>query len=176
MAHGFSIGGPNSSYVAAEFQSSFFQPQSPGSRGGNSHIVARVSDKDLRRPPFRECLARLYPRPAQSGKRASTAACGGFSARRACLRFREHADQVLTGTLDPGGTSSRLARVILKDLGLASQILRLGNSRDLQPLGTFCHRTSPTQSRCWAGRTCARCGGAEVHRAFRGTNRQGSAS
>jgi HD-like signal output (HDOD) protein len=42
--------------------------------------------------------------------------------------FREHVSQVLTGTLDPDGTSARLARVILKDLGLTSQILRLGNS------------------------------------------------
>jgi HD-like signal output (HDOD) protein len=42
--------------------------------------------------------------------------------------FREHANQVMSGTLDPGGTSSRLARVVLKDLGLSSQILRLGNS------------------------------------------------
>ena len=42
--------------------------------------------------------------------------------------FREHASQVLTGTLDLDGTSARLARVVLKDLGLSSQILRLGNS------------------------------------------------
>jgi HD-like signal output (HDOD) protein len=42
--------------------------------------------------------------------------------------FREHASQILSGTLDLDGTSARLARVVLKDLGLSSQILRLGNS------------------------------------------------
>ena len=42
--------------------------------------------------------------------------------------FRDHAIDLLRGILDPNSSSARLARVILKDLGLASQILRLSNS------------------------------------------------
>lgn len=43
--------------------------------------------------------------------------------------FCEHANQVLVHTLDlDGGSSSTLARVVLKDLGLTSHILRAANS------------------------------------------------
>ena len=43
--------------------------------------------------------------------------------------FCEHANEVILRTLDlDWGTSSALARIILKDLGLTSQILRVANS------------------------------------------------
>jgi HD-like signal output (HDOD) protein len=43
--------------------------------------------------------------------------------------FCEHANEVIARTLDlDGGSSSALARVVLKDLGLTSQILRAANS------------------------------------------------
>src|SRR5436190_16470038 len=42
--------------------------------------------------------------------------------------FREHAIQVLNRTLDPGSTCSQLTRIILRDVGLASQILKIANS------------------------------------------------
>jgi len=43
--------------------------------------------------------------------------------------FCQHANEVITRTLDlEGGSSSALARLVLKDLGLTSQILRAANS------------------------------------------------
>lgn len=42
--------------------------------------------------------------------------------------FCDHANEVLLRTLDPDGNSIELVRVILKDLGLTSKILRLANS------------------------------------------------
>ena len=43
--------------------------------------------------------------------------------------FCEHANEVILRTLDlDGGSSSALARIILKDLGLTSQVLRVANS------------------------------------------------
>lgn len=42
--------------------------------------------------------------------------------------FRQNANELVTCILDPDGSCTRLARIVLKDLGLTSHILRLGNS------------------------------------------------
>jgi len=42
--------------------------------------------------------------------------------------FCDHANEVMLRTMDLDGNSIELVRVILKDLGLTSQILRLANS------------------------------------------------
>src|SRR5207245_1105501 len=39
-----------------------------------------------------------------------------------------HASDVVTRALDPDSTSTELARIVLKDLGLASLLLRVANS------------------------------------------------
>lgn len=81
---------------------------------------------------------------------------GGFPSARdlkleACVRrisreegvppFCQHANEVLTRTLDlDGGSSSSLARVVLKDLGLTSHVLRAANS------AFYNHSGRPTMS------------------------------
>src|SRR5438046_2807818 len=42
--------------------------------------------------------------------------------------FCKHASDVITRALDPDSTSTDLARIVLKDLGLASLLLRVANS------------------------------------------------
>ena len=42
--------------------------------------------------------------------------------------FEKHAREVYVRALDPDGTSAQLTRIILKDLGLTAQILRVANS------------------------------------------------
>jgi HD-like signal output (HDOD) protein len=42
--------------------------------------------------------------------------------------FEKHAREVYVRALDSGGTSAQLTRIVLKDLGLTAQILRLANS------------------------------------------------
>jgi HD-like signal output (HDOD) protein len=42
--------------------------------------------------------------------------------------FEEHAREVYVRALDPDGTSAQLTRLILKDLGLTAQMLRVANS------------------------------------------------
>ena len=57
--------------------------------------------------------------------------------------FAEHARELLARSMDPDGASSQLARVILKDLGLTSQILRVANSslynRSGKPIVSVAH-------------------------------------
>src|SRR5689334_4148303 len=42
--------------------------------------------------------------------------------------FCRHAGDVITRALDPDSTSADLARIVLKDLGLAALLLRVANS------------------------------------------------
>ncbi len=57
--------------------------------------------------------------------------------------FREHANEVIARTLNTEGSCAQLARIVLKDLGLASQILRLANSatynRSGRPISSVAH-------------------------------------
>ncbi len=60
--------------------------------------------------------------------------------------FAVHARELLARSMDPDTGSAGLARVILKDLGLTSQILRTANSpaynRSGRPLGSIAHAIS----------------------------------
>ena len=57
--------------------------------------------------------------------------------------FCEHANDVMVRTLDLDGSSLELARIILKDVGLASQVLRVANSalynRSGRPIMSIAH-------------------------------------
>ena len=58
--------------------------------------------------------------------------------------FGDHANEVMLRTLDlDGGSSKELVRIILKDLGLATQVLRLANSvmynHSVRPILTIAH-------------------------------------
>lgn len=57
--------------------------------------------------------------------------------------FARNAEELIARSLDPDGASSHLARVILKDLGLTSHILRVANSpvynRSGKPIGSVAH-------------------------------------
>jgi HD-like signal output (HDOD) protein len=57
--------------------------------------------------------------------------------------FAEHAKELLARSLEPDGGSAHLARVILKDVGLTSQLLRVANSslynRSGKPIISIAH-------------------------------------
>ncbi len=97
------------------------------------------------RGPFAASLTLRPPLPKSKERAISTQPppqIGSEQARRDSLEecvdrilrsegvgpFREHASELISRTFNPETSSSELTRVILKDLGLASQILRVANS------------------------------------------------
>lgn len=84
------------------------------------------------------CAGAAEPRPA-----AASAAVTRIMQGEGIPPFAVHAQQLLARSMDPDSGSSHLARVILKDLGLTSQILRVANStlynRSGRPIASVAH-------------------------------------
>ena len=72
---------------------------------------------------------RCRTRPVSTREQKLDACVRRISREEGVPPFCQHANEVIARTLDlDGGSSSTLARVVLKDLGLTSQILRAANS------------------------------------------------
>ncbi len=110
-----------------------------GSAGGCAHFQRDSSFANSRRRVIRR--SRLIPTATEHLLRSGPLTKNGLTApekveictgkilqTQGVPPFGEHADQVLTSTMDLDGETAILTRTIMKDLGLASQILRLANS------------------------------------------------
>ena len=96
--------------------------------GGNIHILARIAEEIYERWYITGEALQFVPAERLTREEKLEVCVDRIYHGEGVPPFCDHAKEVMVRTLDLDGNSVELVRVILKDLGLTSQILRLANS------------------------------------------------